>query len=69
MYVTTDLWFASFLKLKGYELSDYEVIKRGKANFMFSISDDDCKKLKLEFMKDYISEVKQTYEQLKDMGF
>ena len=64
---TTDLFFAAFLKLKGYELGDFQVIGRGKGKYKFNISDEDMKKLKLEFSQSDISKIKQIIETLKDM--
>lgn len=64
---TTDIWFAAFLKFKGYELSNYEVITRGKGRYKFKISSEDYKKEKLEFIKSDISKIKQVMEEIKDL--
>jgi hypothetical protein len=64
---TTDLFFAAFLKMKGYELQDFEVISKGRGKFKFKISDEDYKKMKLEFLKSDISRLKQIIEELKDL--
>lgn len=69
MKETTDLFFAAFLKFKGYEISDYQVLSRGKAKYKFDISDDEYKKLKLEFIKSDISKIKQIMEELKDLAY
>ena len=67
---TRDLWFASFLKLKGYEVKDFIRINEGKkGKFQFAISDTDWKELKLEFDKSDISKVKYFQEQLKDLVY
>jgi len=64
---TTDLWFASFLKLKGIKLIDFEILSRGKGKFCFEISDEQWKLLRLEFMNSEISKTKQIMSELKDL--
>lgn len=64
---TTDLFFAAYLKLKGFELSDYTVLSRGKGRYIFNISEEDYKKQKLEFSNSDISKIKQNCESLKDL--
>jgi hypothetical protein len=66
---TTDIWFASFLKFKEYSLIDYEVIARGKAKYHFDISDEDWKKMKLEYLNSDLSKLKQIMEEIKDLAF
>ena len=65
----TDLWFAAFLKSKGYELADFELKHRGKGVYIFEIEDEEYKKLRLEFFKSEISKIKQIMEELKDLAF
>ncbi len=65
----TDLWFASYLKCKGYELVDFELKQRGKGVYIFEISEEDYKKLRLDFFKSDISNIKQIMEALKDMAY
>lgn len=64
---THDLWFYSFLRLKGFDAIDYIRIDKGKAEFIFEINDDEWKKLKLEFSKSDISKVKWYIESAKDI--
>lgn len=66
---TRDLFFAAFLRLKGYEVSDFKMIDKRKAIYVFGISKEDYKKMKLEFMKSDISKIKQFQEELKDLIF
>jgi len=66
---TTDIWFAAYLKFRGYDLHDYEVIRPGKSKFILSISPDDWKAMKLEFMRHDISKLKQIMEELKDLSY
>ena len=69
METTTDLWFAAFLKHKGYKLINYTVIQRGKVKFVFEIGANDYKLRKLDFVNNEISKIKQIIEELKDLGF
>ena len=63
---TRDLWFGAFLKFKGYKVSDFTLLnKRGE--FWFDISNEDWKKLKLEFDNSDISKMKWMLESLKDL--
>ena len=67
MIATTDLFFAAFLKLKGYELKDFELVAKGKGKFRFVISREDYKNMKLEFVNSDISKIKQNIEEIKDL--
>ena len=67
VHSTTDLFFAAFLKFKGFEIEDYEVISKGKGRYKFRISPDDYKKMKLEFVSSDISKIKQIIEEIKDL--
>lgn len=69
MKSSQDVWFISFLKIKGHHMTKYEVIGRGKVKCYFDISDDDWKDLKLEFNKSEISLYKSTIEAIKDLAF
>ena len=64
---TTDLFFAAYLKVKGFTLVDYTLLSRGKGKFFFDISDEDYKKNKLDFIASDISKIKQSIEELKDL--
>lgn len=65
--ITTDIWFASFLRLRGFHLKNYMVLSRGKGSFEFSITDDVWKIMKLEFDSSEISKVKHLQASLKDL--
>ena len=67
MKSTTDLWFASFLKMEGYEITKYEVLARNRGKFYFNISDNDWKELKLKCDKSVISTIKIMQISLKDL--
>ena len=64
---TTDIWFAAFLRLKGYEITDYNVLSRGKGKFFFDISPSDWKEMKIEFSNSIISGIKLHQIALKDL--
>jgi len=64
---TSDIFFAAFLRLKGYSVKDFEVISRGRGKFIFDISEDEWKACKLEFMKSDINKIKLHQEELKDL--
>jgi hypothetical protein len=66
---TTDIWFAAYLRYKGYEITDFEVMHRGKGKYIFSISEEDWKKLKLEFSKSETNAIKSFHLSLKDMTY
>lgn len=64
---TTDIWFASFLQLKGFKLSNFDIISRGKGSFDFCINDKDWRLMRLEFNESEIAKVKQIQLSLKDL--
>lgn len=64
---TTDIWFSSFLRMKGYEIANFDVLPRMKGRYYFKISEDDWKKMKVEFNKSTVSEIKMQQIALKDM--
>jgi len=66
---TTDLFFAAFLKLNGYEIEDFEVVARGKGRYKFKISQEEYKQKKLEFVRSDTSKIKQIIEELKDLVY
>jgi len=65
----TDLWFAAFLKIKGYKLSNFEAVGPKKIRFFFEISEEDYKKERVAFFKSEYSQYKQVIEELKDLVF
>ena len=67
MKETTDLWFASYLLLKGETVANFVKIAPRKAKYQFDISDDAWKQYKLEFFSSDIQQIKQKQEQLKDL--
>jgi hypothetical protein len=67
---TKDLWFYAFLRIRGYELSDY--VKHedtNKSEFIFNITNDEWKQLKLDFNKSDLSKGKWFIEEAKDLIF
>lgn len=67
MKSTTDIWFASYLLYKGFELADFEVIKRGKGSYTFDITDEEWKDFKLDFSKSETNAIKSHHIALKDL--
>jgi len=64
---TKDLWFASFLLLKGYVVQRYNVISTHKGEFFFDIEEEEWTNLKLQFSNSEVSKVKYYQEKLKDL--
>jgi len=64
---TTDIWFASFLQLKGVKLSNFTIIGKGKGSFDFCLTEDEWRKFRLEFNDSDISKIKQIQLSLKDL--
>lgn len=67
MKATTDVWFASYLKLRGFAIGTFEVIERNKGRFYFIISDAEWKRMKIEFDTSETSKIKQMQGALKDL--
>ena len=67
MKETTDLWFASYLLLKGETVANFVKVGPRKARFQFNIEDEAWKRYKLEFFSGDIQQIKQKQEQLKDL--
>lgn len=67
MKYTTDVWFASFLLSKQIKLERYEVVDRNKVRCFFNLTDDDWKKLKVEFNNSEIIKFKGYIDQIKDL--
>lgn len=68
MQKTTDIWFASFLQeIKGYQVHDFTVIKPGKGEFRFDLTEEQWKQFKLEFDHSDFSKLKYGQERLKDL--
>ncbi len=66
---TTDIWFASYLQVKGFKLSDFTVMSRGKGSYKFDMTDEEWKKAKMDFSNSEVSKVKTSYSGLRDMLF
>lgn len=68
MNKTKDLWFCSFLRIKGYSITDYTK-DNNKVEFVFDIDNEQWKQLKIEFNSSEMSKVKWEIEKIKDMIF
>ena len=66
---TTDIWFASYLQFKGFQLIDFEVISRGRGKYDFKISPEQWKNEKLAYSNSETSRIKTNFTGLKDLLF
>jgi len=64
---TTDIWFGSFLRMKGFNVKNYEVISKGRGKYFFDVEMELWKQLKLEFDSSEISKLKLHQIALKDL--
>ena len=64
---TRDVYFAAYLKMKGYKVVDFILIDQHRAEFKFDITKEEYKKMKLEFVTSESSKIKQCMEVLKDL--
>lgn len=64
---TSDIWFAAHLRMKGYKITDFEVIGKGRGRYTFDINPDNWKSEKLEFNNSIASELKIHQIALKDL--
>jgi len=67
MRSTSDVWFSTFLKMEGYEVSEVHVTSSGKGRFSFEISDEEWIELKLKCDKSEVSKIKAIQTALKDL--
>ena len=65
---TKDLWFSSFLLLKGYSIYSFSV-ESNKGTYFFDIEESEWLKLKLQFNESEVSRIKYLQEQLKDLCY
>ena len=66
---TTDLWFASFLRLKGVPLADYDLEQPRKVRYKFKLSDQEWKAYKLEYLGSEFNNLEQLQKQLRDLAY
>ena len=66
---TSDIWFASFLMLRGYKINNYIVIGKGRVKCGFALSDAEWQTLKLEFNNSELIRYKALHEQIKDLAY
>jgi hypothetical protein len=66
---STDIWFISFLMLKGHKIEKYDVLSKGKVKCYFQLTEDEWQKYKLEFNNSEYIKFKALIEQVKDLGF
>lgn len=66
---TTDVWFASFLIHKGYQVKTFDKLGPGKVKFYFDLTEDEWKQMKLDFNNSELVKFKSIIGQLKDLSF
>ena len=66
---TTDVWFAAFLQEEGNTIVGLNQITRGKAEFIFELSNEEWTKLKLAFHNSDVARYKLLISQLKDLAY
>ena len=64
---TTDIWFVSFLRMNGYNIHSFDVLPKSKSRFYFEMTEEEWKKMKLEFNRSTVSDIKMQLIALKDM--
>ena len=69
MKKTTDLWFVSYLELNGVQITSNKLLKPGKLEFTFILSDEEWTKFRLGFNNSDIQKYKQKIEALKDLAY
>lgn len=69
MKKTTDLWFVSYLELNVVQITSYKLLKPGKLEFTFTLSDEEWTKYRLGFNNSDIQKYKQKIEALKDLAY
>ena len=67
---TTDMFMAAWLGVeKGIEFDDYNRLDRRRVEYLYEITDEQWKKLKMGFYKSIVSKVKVEIERLKDVKY
>lgn len=68
MKQTNDVWFMAFLTKRGHKFKEYFRSADKKVTLKFDISDDEWKKLRVEFYHSELAEYKRLVRQFKDLG-
>lgn len=66
---STDVWFCAFLMSNNYKIAQYSVVGRGKVRCDFDITEEEWKKLKIDFNNSEIIKFKSYIDQIKDLAF
>lgn len=72
MFFTVNYLFASYLQTReagGHKIVRVEKVKPGKAKFYFNISEDEAKKLQLDFHNSICSEFEQIRKLTIDLAY
>lgn len=68
MKQTNDVWFMAFLTKRGYKFKDYSRSADKKVTLKFDISDEEWKKMVIEFSQSELSDYKNLVRRFKDLG-
>ena len=66
---TTDIKFCAYLRLKGVNPDDVNVIRKGKAEYIYEISDEEWIEWKQEFNKSSFIEYANCLNAIKDLAY
>lgn len=69
MKSSTDVWLIAFLMSKKIPVADYRKKEYGKVECFFNLSEEEWKKLKLEFDNSEIVNFKTYLQRIKDLYF
>lgn len=70
MQVTSDLWFATYLKVRGVDPVNYETIgKTTKLKVFFRISAEEWRAHRVAFANSEISKFRNEMTRLKDLAY
>jgi hypothetical protein len=69
MKESTDIWFISFLHIKGFKIESFKKIGHNRVTCSFNIDDEMWNTLKLEFNNSEVWKYKLTLNMVKDLGF
>lgn len=68
--LTTDLWFGTYLKVRGIEPADYEVIGRStKLKLFFDLTDEEWRAHRVAFTHSEFSKFRTEMTRLKDLAY
>jgi len=69
MIKSRDIWFNSFLLYKGYKVSSFETDYNNRVICHFEVSEEEWKKMKLEYQNSEIARYKGFFDQVKELSW